>query len=109
MSFKSMLNKLCDIEMSTLSNVAPHGRQHQKWVALVRNVPCRLRGRNVSERRYGDVNYQKATHALYTMTRKFTAGTILRIVCEGRYYDVIGRLDLGGADKYLCFYLERYE
>ena len=109
MSFKSMLNKVCDIEISSLSATVPDGGQRQNWAALYSGAPCRLRSRAVSERRYGDVNYQKATHALYTAAKKFPKKAVLRVLCEGKYYDVVGRLDLGGADKYLCLYLERCE
>jgi len=109
MSFRSMLNKTCDIEEQTLTTANGDGEQLQTWQPLYEGVRCRLRSRAVSERRYGPVNYQKATHALYTAAKKFPKKAVLRVLCEGKYYDVVGRLDLGGADKYLCLYLERCE
>jgi hypothetical protein len=103
-----MLNKTCDIEHGAVAQDTQTGAQKLTWQPLHLGVCCRLRARAVSERKYGDVNYQKATHALYIQKRRL-AKKHLRVALENKYFDVIGYIDLGGADKYLCLYLERYK
>jgi len=107
MSFRSMLNKVCDIEEQSLYTSAADGEQQQTWQPLYTGVPCRLRARAVSERKYGPASYQKATHALYTENKKFKKGAVLRVVLDDYFYEVSGRINLGGEDKYLCLYVER--
>lgn len=108
MSFASMLNKICDIEAETLAT-DDSGQQIQTWRLLYGQVPCRLRARAVSERRYGPASHQKATHALYLGAKKFPRGAMLRVGIEGVYYDVAGRINLGGDERFLCLYVERCE
>ncbi len=105
MSFKSLLNKVCDIELISLS-VSPQGEQQESYTKLYNALPCRLRARSVWERRYGDPAYQKSTHSLYLEGINITAGKV-RIVMENAPYNVVGVTDMGGAGRYLCLYLER--
>lgn len=107
MSFKSLLNKTCDIEVLSFESCLITGQKIESWSVLFTAVPCRLRSRAVSERKYSDPEYQKSTHALYIPCRKFAKKT-LRIVLEGEVYSVVGHIDMGGKDKYLCLYIERY-
>lgn len=105
MSFKSLLNKVCDIELISFSPDAS-GAQNPSYAKLHANIPCRLRTRSTWERRYGDPAYQKSTHSLYMAFLNLTPSTI-RVVLENEAYNVTGAADLGGAQRYLCLYLER--
>lgn len=105
MSFKSLLNTVCDIELISLS-VSAQGEQQESYTKLYTSVPCRLRARSVWERRYSDPAYQKSTHSLYLESLNITAGKV-RIVMENVPYNVVGVTDMGGAGRYQCLYLER--
>ncbi|MDR0953638.1 MAG: hypothetical protein LBM71_05650 [Elusimicrobiota bacterium] len=112
MSFKSLLNKTCVIEVLSTTPCPSSGQPLESWLAAFSGVKCRLRSRSVSERRYGAVEYQKSTHALYTAFLNLGANNSTslkrkRVLLEGVYYNVVGFIDMGGRDKCLCFYLER--
>ena len=64
MSFKSLLNKTCDIELIS-SAASQAGEQAESYSKLFSSLPCRLRARSVWERRYSEPAYQKSTHTLY--------------------------------------------
>ena len=106
MSFKSLLNKTCTIQSAAYQTAQNSGQQNITYTNFATNVPCRLRTRNLSERRYGSPAYQKATHALYLQEITLPQGDF-RIVVENKNYTVTGSLSLGGEGRYLCLYLER--
>ena len=106
MSFKTLLNKTCTIQSTSYQSAQNSGEQTITYTNFAQNVPCRLRTRDVSECRYGNPTYQKATHALYLEERPLPQSDI-RIVIGNKNYTVRGSLSLGGTDKYLCLYLER--
>ena len=106
MSFKTLLNKTCTLKSDSYQTAQNSGEQKITYSDYAINVPCRLRTRNVSERRYGSPAYQKANYALYLEERTLPQNDF-RIVLDGKNYSVVGSLSLGGAGKYLCLYLER--
>lgn len=106
MSFRSLLNKTCTIQSISYQTAQNSGQQNITYTNFAQNVPCRLRTRNLSERRYSSPAYQKATHALYLQEISLPQGDF-RIVVENKNYTVTGSLSLGGEGRYLCLYLER--
>lgn len=106
MSFKTLLNKTCTIKSAVYQTDQNSGQQNITYSDFATNVPCRLRTRALSERRYGSPAYQKATHALY-LTERALPDNDFCIVINGKNYNVVGSLSLGGAGRYLCLYLER--
>ncbi|MDD6173657.1 MAG: hypothetical protein ACI352_04370 [Elusimicrobiaceae bacterium] len=106
MSFKCLLNRTCDIELISLASPDNFGGRTEESKTLFTSLPCRLRTRNAGEKRYSSPEYQYATHSLYLEYVKLPKGR-LRIKTGSVYYDVCGRIELGGAQKYLCLYLER--
>lgn len=106
MSFKTLLNKTCTLKSTSYQTAEDSGEQKITYTDFATNVPCRLRTRQVSERRYGSPAYQKATHALYMIERTLPQNDF-SVVIDGKSYLVVGSLSLGGAGRYLCLYLER--
>lgn len=106
MSFKSLLNKTCTLKSATYQTAQNSGEQNITYTDFATNVPCRLRTRNLSERRYGSPAYQRATHSLYLVERALPQNDF-RVVIDGKNYTVVGSLSLGGEGRYLCLYLER--
>lgn len=106
MSFKSLLNKTCSIKSAIYQTAQNSGEQNITYTDFATDVPCRLRTRNLNERRYGSPAYQKATHALYLLERALPQNDF-RVVIDGKNYTVVGSLSLGGEGRYLCLYLER--
>lgn len=106
MSFKTLLNKTCRIQSISYQTAQNSGEQAITYTDFAQNVPCRLRTRAVSERRYGSPAYQKATHALYLTERPLPQNDF-RVIVDSKNYTVIGSLSLGGEGRYLCLYLER--
>lgn len=106
MSFKSLLNKTCTLKSATYQTAQNSGEQNITYTDFATNVPCRLRTRNLSERRYGNPAYQKATHSLYLVERALPQNDF-RVVIDNKNYTVVGSLSLGGEGRYLCLYLER--
>ncbi len=106
MSFKSLLNRTCDIELVSFGVCDGFGGRTEEKQTLFTALPCRLRTRNSGEKRYSSPEYQYATHSLYLEYVKLPKGR-LRVKTGGLYYEVCGRIELGGAQKYLCLYLER--
>ena len=106
MSFKTLLNRTCTIQSTTCQTAQNSGEQAITYTNFAQNVPCRLRTRDVSERRYGSPAYQKATHALYLAQRALPQNDF-RVIVDSKNYTVVGSLSLGGEDRYLCLYLER--
>ena len=106
MSFKTLLNKTCTVQSSSYQTAQDSGQQTITYTNFATNVPCRLRTRNISERRYGNPSYQKATHALYLEEITLPQSDI-RIIIGSKNYTVVGSISLGGAGKYLCLYIER--
>lgn len=107
MSFKSLLNKTCTIESAAYQTAQNSGQQNITYSSFAQDVPCRLRTRSVSERRYSSPAYQKATHALYLEHRSLPTGDF-KVIIDNKSYFVVGVLDLGGEGRYLCLYLERF-
>ena len=106
MSFKTLLNKTCTLKSSSYQTEQNSGEQKITYTNFATNVPCRLRTRNLSERRYGSPAYQKATHALYIVERSLPQNDFCAVI-DGKTYNVVGAISLGGAGRYLCLYLER--
>ena len=106
MSFKTLLNKTCTLKSASYQTAQNSGEQKITYTDFATNVPCRLRTRTVSERRYGTPAYQKATHALYMVERVLPQNDFC-VVVDSKTYNVVGSLSLGGAGRYLCLYLER--
>ncbi|MBQ4493439.1 MAG: hypothetical protein II972_02410 [Elusimicrobiaceae bacterium] len=106
MSFKTLLNKTCTIKSASYQTQENSGQQNIIYTDFAVNIPCRLRTRQVSERRYSSPAYQKATHALYLTERSLPQNDFC-IVIDGKNYNVVGSLSLGGAGRYQCLYLER--
>ena len=106
MSFKSLLNKTCTLKSATYQTAQNSGEQKIIFSDFAVNIPCRLRTRNLSERRYSSPAYQKATHALYMVERSLPQNDFC-VVVDGKNYNVVGSLSLGGEGRYLCLYLER--
>ena len=106
MSFKSLLNKTCTLQSATYQTAQNSGQQNITYTNFAQNLPCRLRTRTVSERRYSSPAYQKATHALYLQEITLPQGDF-RVVLDNKNYTVTGSLSLGGEGRFLCLYLER--
>ena len=106
MSFKSLLNKTCTLQSATYQKAQNSGQQNITYTNFAQNLPCRLRTRTVSERRYSSPAYQKATHALYLQEITLPQGDF-RVVLDNKNYTVTGSLSLGGEGRFLCLYLER--
>lgn len=107
MSFKTLLNKTCTLQSATYQTAQNSGQQNITYSNFATNVPCRIRTRNLAERRYGSPSYQKASHALYLEERTLPQGDF-RVVIDNKNYSVVGSLSLGGEGRYLCLYLERF-
>lgn len=105
MSFKTMLNKVCDIEHLSLSSQTANGQRIEEWREVYSDIPCRLRTRKAGEKRFSSPEYQHADYSLYMDYIKLPKGR-LRVKINGEYYLVGGRLCMGGAEKYFCLYLE---
>ncbi len=106
MSFKALLNRVCDIEKLSLGSADAYGSRGETWTLLKSEAPCRLRTRSACEKHYSSPEYQYATHSLYLEYLDLPKGR-LRAKIGGVYYDITGRIELGGAKRYLCLYLER--
>lgn len=100
-----MLNKVCDIEHLSLSSQSASGERLKEWQIVHSDIPCRLRTRNAGEKRFIAPEYQHANYSLYLEYLTLPKGR-LRVKINGAYYLVGGRLNMGGAEKYLCLYLE---
>ncbi len=106
MSFKKLLNTFCDIQEAQKTQSAS-GQITDTFKTLHLNVPCRLRNRTADEKITSHTQYQTSTHALYTEHIKINP-TTMRVLIKEEAYKIIGVIDMGGANKYLCLYLERY-
>lgn len=108
MSFNSLLNKTCDIEYCQTASSADDGHPVETWQTLKSSVPCRLRTRSLSEARYSAPAYQEAQCALYVAAFKYSCALgNMRVRFGAEVYDVIGKINMGGEDKYFCLYLRR--
>ncbi|WP_424244677.1 head-tail adaptor [Elusimicrobium posterum] len=108
MSFASLLNTVCDLEITKPEQQNSTGENKDNWEVLYRNVKCRLRNRSVDERVSSTAKYMNSTHALYTEYLKINPA-ITRAVIKDKVYNITGILNMGGGHEYLCLYLEVME
>lgn len=107
MSVKSLLNKTCQVNQITYTQASASGQQTVTSTVLESGLPCRLRTRTVSERKYSMPAYALATHSIYVAAKSSLYGKKLSVVIEGNTYDVIGLINMGGEDRLFCLYAER--
>ena len=107
MSLKTLLNKTCQISQITYTQDSQSGEQKTVAVILEQALPCRLRARSVSERKYSLPAYSLATHSIYVAAKSGLYGKKLSVLIEGNTYDVIGLINMGGEDRLFCLYAER--
>ncbi len=105
MSFASMLNKTCDVELCLREEDKTTGEEKYIWTAQHLGVKCRLRNRTYAERISSDARYQHAGYALYLEYLKIDP-LKARVYIDEQYYKVTGAVDMGGGEDYLCLYLE---
>ncbi len=107
MSVKSLLNKTCQVNQITYTQASASGQQTVTSTVLESGLPCRLRTRTVSERKYSMPAYALATHSIYVAAKSSLYGKKLSVVIDGNTYDVIGLINMGGEDRLFCLYAER--
>lgn len=107
MSIKTLLNKTCKISQITYTQQAASGEQKTVSTVLETALPCRLRTRTVSERKYSLPVYSLATHSIYVQAKSTLYGKKLAVEIEGNIYDVIGLINMGGEERLFCLYAER--
>ena len=107
MSLKTLLNKTCQINQITYTQASASGQQTVTTAVLQSALPCRLRTRTVSERKYSMPAYALATHSIYIPAKSGLYGKKLSVIIDGNTYDVIGLIDMGGAERLFCLYAER--
>lgn len=107
MSLKTLLNKTCKISQITYTQHAASGEQKTVATVLETALPCRLRTRTVSERKYSLPVYSLATHSIYIQAKSTLYGKKLAVEIEGNIYDVIGLINMGGEERLFCLYAER--
>ena len=107
MSLKKLLNKTCQINQITYMQASASGQQTVTSTVLENALPCRLRTRTVSERKYSLPAYALATHSIYVQAKSSLYGKKLSVVIEGNTYDVIGLINMGGEERLFCLYAER--
>ncbi len=107
MSLKKLLNKTCQINQITYTQNASSGEQQTVSTILETALPCRLRTRTVSERKYSLPVYALATHSIYIAAKSTLYGKKLSVLIDGNTYDVLGLINMGGDDRLFCLYAER--
>ena len=107
MSLKTLLNKTCKISQITYTQQTVSGEQKTVATVLETALPCRLRTRTVSERKYSLPVYSLATHSIYVQAKSTLYGKKLAVEIEGNIYDVIGLINMGGEERLFCLYAER--
>lgn len=107
MSVKSLLNKTCQVNQITYTQSSASGQQTVTSTVLETSLPCRLRTRTVSERKYSMPAYALATHSIYVQAKSSLYGKKLSVLIDGNTYDVIGLINMGGEDRLFCLYAER--
>ncbi|MGB2579691.1 head-tail adaptor [Elusimicrobium simillimum] len=105
MSFTSLLNKTCNIEICTKTQCPVTGEIKNTWHTLYNNIKCRIRTRSADERISSYNEYKLSTHAMYLEYLKLD-DALTRIVLDGEIYHIKGQLNMGGGHEYLCLYLE---
>lgn len=106
MSFKNLLNQTCDIEVLSFDGQLEGGQRKEVYTVFAAALPCRLRVRNATEKRFSSPEYQQAAYSLYLQYLLLPKGR-LRVKIGNNYYPVSGRLNMGGAERFLCLYLEK--
>jgi len=107
MSVKSLLNKTCQINQITYTQANASGQQIVTSTTLASSLPCRIRTRTLSERKYSLPAYALATHSIYIQARSGLYGKKLSVTIDSDVYDVLGFIDMGGEDRLYCLYAER--
>ena len=107
MSLKTLLNKTCKISQITYTQQAASGEQKTTATVLETALPCRLRTRTVSERKYSLPAYSLATHSIYVQAKSSLYGKKLSVEIGNDVYDVIGLINMGGEERLFCLYAER--
>lgn len=106
MSFKNLLNKTCDIEVLSFNGQLQGGQRKEVYTTFASALPCRLRTRNAAEKNFSSPEYQHAAYSLYLEYLALPKGR-LRVKIGSSYYPVSGCLNMGGAERFLCLYLEK--
>lgn len=107
MSIKTLLNKTCILRERSYTQSSDTGQQQDSYTTLFNDLPCRLRTRTVSERKYSSPEYSHATHSIYIEAKTGIKNKKLIIQIGTVSYDVLGLIDMGGEDKLYCLYAER--
>ena len=107
MSLRKLLNKTCKINQITYTQAATSGQQTVTSTVLESSLPCRLRTRSVSERKYSLPAYALATHSIYVRAKSSLYGKKLSVEIDNNTYDVIGLINMGGEERLFCLYAER--
>ncbi len=107
MSIKKLLNKTCKIRQITYTQETANGEQKTTATVLETALPCRLRTRSVSERKYSLPAYALATHSIYVQAKNTLYGKKLSVEIDSNIYDVIGLINMGGENRLFCLYAER--
>ena len=107
MSLKTLLNKTCKISQITYVQDEGSGEQETVSTVLESALPCRVRTRTVSERKYSMPIYASATHSIYVQAKSTLHGKKLSAEIDGNTYDILGLIDMGGEDRLFCLYAER--
>ena len=107
MSIKKLLNKTCKISQITYTQEGASGEQKTTASVLESALPCRLRTRAVSERKYSLPAYSLATHSIYVQAKSTFYGKKLAVEIDSNIYDVIGLINMGGEERLFCLYAER--
>jgi hypothetical protein len=85
----SLLNKTCTIKSAD-------GKE--------KTLPCRVRLRDIIERKYGDKKFANATHSIYISEIELPDN--IKVIIGEREYGIIDKIALGGKTKIICLYGE---
>ena len=105
MTFRSLLNALCDIEQATPATDAASGQPQSLWQTVRAAVPCRLRWRSQEERSAGPSEYRETDYTAYLCAPAPTEDT-QRLRAGSRLFRIAGVQNMGAAGKYFAVYLK---
>lgn len=106
MSFDSLLNTTCTIEVKTKTQDTTSGEMVDSWVNHATSVKCRLDQAKGGEIRKADDVFVKTTHMLFLEYRTDLDENNYRIVIGSRTYNILLVRDAGGEARHTELDLE---
>lgn len=106
MSYNSLLNTTCTIQVATKAVNATTGEVTKSWATHATLVPCRLDQARGAEIRKADNVYIKATHMLFILYRTDLNEKDYRIVIGSNTYNILLVRQAGGMTNHTELDLE---